>query len=291
MMDNRGQIVVVHPPHQPNALGKALLFHGLVPILVPFFFAYKLITDKPFRASFPTAPMSIYSLVSAATIRSIRNQWYFQNAALLQKLWKLPSARAYIGNLEYQKKVGFCGPATQRCILRSFSMCPDTLPPQKYGDGKPETWCEHITHIAREHSRDDEKVELSTKIVRGDVGYDEFLLTLRDGMANANVRIACNYLRSALFGFEKIRYIPANLIIGMCGGHFSPILGIIENDYEGVGGNKIEDNNPLVAIFDTNHNYNGVYFVPARRLHEAVRSFDFANRSPRTLLLVEKNKT
>jgi len=155
----------------------------------------------------------------------------------------------------------------------------------------PEKLGENLTHIAREHSGDDETVEFSTKIVRGDVGYDEFPLSLREGMANANVRIACNYLRSALFGFERIRYIPANLIITMCGGHLSPILGIIENDNEGVGGNKIEDTNPLVAIFDTNHNYNGVYFVPARRLHEAVRSFDFSNRGPRALLLVEKNKT
>eukprot|EP00579_Thalassiosira_antarctica_P027679 CAMPEP_0202023888 /NCGR_PEP_ID=MMETSP0905-20130828/52881_1 /ASSEMBLY_ACC=CAM_ASM_000554 /TAXON_ID=420261 /ORGANISM="Thalassiosira antarctica, Strain CCMP982" /LENGTH=180 /DNA_ID=CAMNT_0048586371 /DNA_START=51 /DNA_END=593 /DNA_ORIENTATION=- len=175
-------------------------------------------------------------------------------------------------------------------------MCPDTLPPQKSGEIKPKPWCEHITQIAKEHSDDDDnQLELSTKIVRGNVGYDEFLSALREGLANENVRVACNYLRSVLTGFEKIRYFPSNLILAMLGGHFSPILGIIENDdslemREGVEEEETENNNPFVAIFDTNHKYNGAYFVPARRLYEAVRAIDLTDNNHRAIVFVEKKR-
>ena len=219
MMDNnnKGQLVVAHPPPQPTTIRNLLLFYGIVPILVPTFLTYKFVTDKPFRLSFPTTSLSLYYLVSSATIRPISKEWYFQDVALLQKLWRLPSARAYIDKdtelplLEYQIREGYCGSATQRCILRSFGLCPDTLPPQKSGESKPKPWCEHITQIAKEYSDDDDtKLELSTKIVRGNVGYDEFLSALREGLANDNMRIACNYLRSV---FDLV--FSSNFILAM----------------------------------------------------------------------------
>lgn len=297
-MDNQGQeLVIAHPPPQPTTLIQLLVFYGLIPALAPVLITYKFLTVKTFRSSFFATSRNLYSLVSSATIQPIFKQWYFQDASLLQKLWKLSSARAYIDEdtqqplLEYQVQVGYCGSATERCILRSFGLLCDTLPPQENGESKPEPWCEHITQIAKDHS-ENESIGLSTRIFPGSVSYDEFVSTLREGLANKNVRIACNFLRSALTGFEKVRYVPAHLIVAMFGGHFSPILGIIENGPEKVKEERctmsIENDNPLVAIFDTNHKYNGVYFVPAKRLYDAVRAIDVFANTHRAIVLVER---
>jgi hypothetical protein len=142
---------------------------------------------------------------------------------------------------------------------------------------------------------------LSTRIVRpgddendGGVGYDEFVSTLRNGLANKNVRVACNFLRSALMGFEgKLgRYVPSRLIISLFGGHFSPILGIIDGEDDDIRMNGREyDDYPYVAIFDTNHKYNGVYFAPARRLYDAVKTIDVGSKKHRAIIMVEKVQT
>jgi len=290
-MDNKGQLAIAHPPPQPTSLSllNLIVFHGLIPILVPVFVSYKFITDRSFRATFPATTADLFSLVKSATIDPVSRRWYFQDATLLKRLWKLSSARAYIDkvtqqpHLEYQQREGFCGSATQMCTLKSFGIPYEKLPPPKHGESKPEEFAEHIAQIAGEHN-----VELSTTIVRGDVSYKEFLSALRGGLANDNVRIACNYLRSALTGFE--RYYPSFLIVGMYGGHFSPILGIIENDHDGKGSKRKDemDDNPLVGIFDTNHKYNGAYLVPARRLYAAVHAVDVTANKERALVLVEK---
>jgi len=173
------------------------------------------------------------------------------------------------------------------CILKSFGIDAEKLPPQKRGESKPEQFAEHVTEIARESSEG--KVELSATIVRGNMTYEEFLSTLREGLGNDNLRISCNYLRGALTGWE--RYYPTYLIMGMFSGHFSPILGIIENDDEAEGSEKKkQDNNPLVGIFDTNHKYSGAYLVPARELYAAVCAVDVMAKKgrARALVLVEK---
>jgi hypothetical protein len=296
-MDDKGQLVVALPPAQPTALKRFLILYGLVPTLAPIFITYKLLTDKSFRSSFPSTSKNLYSLISSATMQTISKQWYFQDSTLLQKLWKLASAKVYIDKdtqqplLEYQMQEGYCGSATQRCILKSLGYLSETLPPQHRGESKPESWCQHICQMAKDHSNDE--FELSTTIVRGNVSYEDFLMTLREGLANENVRIACNFLRSALTGFEKVRWLPTHLFLAMFGGHFSPILGIIERD-EREGEDEDEkktegnDDNPFVAIWDTNAKYNGAYFVPARRLYEAVKAIDVSANKPRAIVLVEK---
>ncbi|KAL9184665.1 hypothetical protein ACHAXT_012635 [Thalassiosira profunda] len=286
MIDAHGQLVVARPPPQPTTLAQYLGFFVLLPVVAPVFITVKSLTDW----SFARATRSLFSLVRGATARPVSTEWYFQDKQLLQRLWKLPSARAYVDEdtgeplLEYQTKEGYCGSATQRCILRSFGLSNEKLPPQKPEPVNAEPWCGHIAQIARECS--DDKVELSTKIVRGDVSYDEFVSALREGLAKENVRIACNYLRSALTGVD--RYYPTHLLLGMYGGHFSPILGIVEGD----GSENAHEGNeyPFVAIFDTNAKYNGTYLVPARRLYEAVRSIDVMANTHRAILLVEKKK-
>eukprot|EP00401_Gymnodinium_catenatum_P009342 CAMPEP_0117458762 /NCGR_PEP_ID=MMETSP0784-20121206/1109_1 /TAXON_ID=39447 /ORGANISM="" /LENGTH=298 /DNA_ID=CAMNT_0005252313 /DNA_START=26 /DNA_END=919 /DNA_ORIENTATION=+ len=278
------------------------LLYGAVPVVVPAFLVFKFLTDGAFRRSFLPAARGVYAVVSAATAAPITGARYFQHAGLLRRLWGLPSARAYIDEgtgrpvLEFQAREGFCGSATLRCVLKSLGCREDRLPAQRWGKSIPESWCEDIARIAREYAggeKDEDgasAMELTTTIVRGDVDYDEFIEILREGLANPNVRIACNYLRSALTGFEKVRYVPTHMIVAMLGGHFSPILGMLdEEDADDETAAKRGDGCPLVAIFDTSHKYNGVYFVPARRLYEAVKAVDLSNNNNnRAIVLVEK---
>jgi len=277
-----GQLTVAHQPPKNNIIRKTigqLMMYTLVPILAPVFISIKYISDKTFRSTFFTYSTNLYSLVSYATIQPISKEWYYQDTSLLKQLWTKPSAQAYIDNAEYQVKEGYCGSATMLCILRSFRLASDMLPPQKRGETKPEKWCTHIKQIAKET---DDSMNLETTIIKGDVSYDEFVTQLKDGLANGNVRIACNFLRSALMGFEKARYIPTHLILSLLGGHFSPILGIVEHVDEQ------EKKKEYVAIFDTNHKYGGVYFVPMKRLYESVKTVDLGSNKHRAIILVEK---
>ena len=279
-----GQLAVVHQPPKINIIRKTIgqvLMYTLVPILAPVFISFKYISDKTFRSTFVPYSKSLYSLVSASTLQPISKEWYYQDTSLLKQLWTLSSAQVYIDNVEYQIKEGYCGSATMLCILRSFGLSSDMLPPQKRGETKPEKWCTHITQIAKEI---DEKMNLETTIIKGDVSYDEFVTQLKDGLANDNVRIACNFLRSALMGFEKARYIPTHLILSLLGGHFSPILGIVEHISNDEQQSKVE----YLAIFDTNHKYGGVYFVPVKRLYESVKTVDLGSNKHRAIILVEK---
>ena len=219
--------------------------------------------------------------------------------------------------VEYQVREGYCGSATHRCVLRSLGLRSVALPPQCSGESKPESWSERIVKMANDSS--DGKLALSTRIIRcggdgddgddGDeFGYDEFVSALRGGLSNENVRVACNFLRSGLMGFEGrgARYVPAYLLLSLLGGHFSPILGIIDKEDDDareevgdVGEEEEEersdrrdidndDEYPFVAIFDTNHKYGGVYFAPARRLYDAVRTVDVGSNRHRAIVLVEK---
>ncbi|KAL7461475.1 hypothetical protein ACHAXS_001896, partial [Conticribra weissflogii] len=225
-------------------------------------------------------------------------EWYFQNKELLDILWsKVPSAKCYVDDaageprLEYQLSEGYCGSATQRCILRSFGLSPDSIPAQKNGESKPDRWCEHIRKMAKEAT--DGKMELETTIVGGDVEYEKFLEILRETTErHEKCRIAANFLRPALTGFSGFRFLPMNFILGLLGGHFSPVLGLIEREtldqMDSIIKEKIEGDNPLVAIWDTNHKYGGAYFVPARRLYQSVHALDLSSNKNRALIVAEK---
>jgi hypothetical protein len=236
-------------------------------------------TDSFFRRTLG----SVYSLVSNATSDPVSKAWYFQDKDLLTKLWEMDSAKAYLDEqgepqLEYQLREGYCGSATQRCVLKSLGY--KNIRAQKGGESKPQIWCEHVIEVARESMHGGEsKDELETTIVEG-VSYEEFLKTIRDGLANKDCRIACNFLRPALMGFMGWRIFPMNFLLGLMGGHFSPILGVLD-DVPNV-------DSPLVAIWDTNHKYNGAYFVPAKRLYEAVHAVDLSAHKHRALILVTK---
>uniref|UniRef100_A0A7S4R595 Glutathione gamma-glutamylcysteinyltransferase n=1 Tax=Ditylum brightwellii TaxID=49249 RepID=A0A7S4R595_9STRA len=287
MIDNKGQLVVALPQHQPKSFLYYILIYVIIPIAAPILITYKMITDK----SYLSTTASLYSLVANATKNPCSTQWYFQNVTLLRKLWELPSAKAYIDKetneplVEYQIQEGYCGSATQRCILKSLGCSSVIIPQQKRGESKPDIWCEHICQIGQQL-----KMEVTTKIVRGDVTYEEFLSTLKRGLESKNCRIGCNFLRSALTGFEGNNSFwwlsPSFILTKVYAGHFSPVLGIVEQD-----GKEGEGKNPFVAIWDTNHKYNGAYFVPARRLYDAVSAVDVLSNLHRAIILVEKKET
>ena len=178
--------------------------------------------------------------------------------------------------LEYQLREGYCGSATQRCVLKSLGYT--DVKEQHHGESKPQPWVEHATEMARESSHG-ESYELETQIVEGGVSYEEFLKTIRDGLANKDCRIACNFLRPALTGFSGWRIFPMNFMLGIFGGHFSPILGVLDVP---------EVDSPLVAVWDTNHKYNGAYFVTAKTLYSAVHAVDLSAHKHRALILVTK---
>mmetsp|Transcript_17259 Transcript_17259/g.31268 ORF Transcript_17259/g.31268 Transcript_17259/m.31268 type:complete len:84 (+) Transcript_17259:318-569(+) len=74
-------------------------------------------------------------------------------------------------------------------------------------------------------------------------------------------------------GFGYPVWLPSNILLAFVGGHFSPVLGYLE-----------EEN--LVAIFDTNHKY-GFYLCDAKRLFDAVNTVDVTNGSKRGLIIMD----
>jgi hypothetical protein len=334
-----------------------VLYYGVIPLIAPLFVTYKFITDKSYRVT----TCNLYSLVSTATAtntyiggtnddgandvtkndggnnnnKSVMNGWYFQNVTLLKKLWTLKSAQAYIGNnnnnnnnniLEYQIREGYCGSATQRCILKSFGYTSTSIIgiEQIGGESKPELWCEHVklmtssiataSNVTNSASNNNSTTDnnnateqvvvdsgndeyyIETTIVYGsNVTYSQFKTILQTALSNPNVRIACNYLRSALTGFELDglwKYHPLLILLKLYGGHFSPILGMLDatnrsdddhqsgdeekkkeedgNEDEGEGAD--DNDGPFVAIWDTNARYGGDTLYPVvvymRRYHQ-----------------------
>ena len=146
-------------------------------------------------------------------------------------------------------------------------------------DSSPEKFCESMQKAANYGER---KELLKTEIVWGDVSYMEFVNVIRKTLDNPDFRLAVNYLRGPLFGFRRPKWMPLHIMFGMLIGHFSPIVGVLERD-EAM-------NDPLVAIFDVNHNYGGAYLVPATILYESVRAMDVFSMKRRALILAEVKK-
>jgi hypothetical protein len=134
--------------------------------------------------------------------------------------------------------------------------------------------------------------KIETEIVRGDCSYDVFLQTIRR-VHNDNERVVLNFLRPALFGLQRpFWWLPTHLMFGLFGGHFSPIIGVLEQNHSTdtttttTTTTSTNDNNPLVAVFDVNHKYGGAYFVPARRLYQSVQAKDAMSGQSRALVVL-----
>lgn len=264
-LDSDGLPVLPPAPLQTlkDVLMKWYFRYLFLPVMGPVFIGGFWLTNKNVRKTFFSSFRTLYRIGYAKTSD-------FQSTPQLQKLWKTPSAQVYIQTsaLMWQKREGYCGRATIRCILKSFGC--DPLPPEAHGESKPDKFCSHL--------KDYSPIPLQTEIVPGDVDFPTFVKTLRR-MKDGKVRIAINYLRTALFGFQFPWFFPTNFIIGMFGGHFSPVVGILDEESE----------DPLVGVFDVNHKYGGAYVIPASRLHASVATLDATAGKPRAVIVITEH--
>ena len=220
----------------------------------------------------------LFCLVNTVDRDPISSHSYFQDPSLLKKIYQTKSAQHYIRNgaLIYQKSEGFCGSATKQCVLKSYDSFPiELIQDQTAVPSTPEKWCASLHELVQGHTADHD-IQLSTKIIPGE-SYEDFLKTLRRLNAEPNTRIAMNYLRPALVGFQWPKYVPINLILGLLGGHFSPIIGFLEAE-------------ELVAVFDVNHKYGGTYLVSAAQLYKSVQAKDIMTGKCRGLVVLELQK-
>jgi len=223
----------------------------------------------------------LFWAVKDAAIDPVNRMPYYQDRDLLSKVYRLPSAKHYIQRnaLEWQKQEGYCAPATLRCVLKSFDCYPlDMLPPQVSGPSHPEKWCSAIKELA--DKKHEAMPSFHTEITSGDEPYESFLASLRK-VNDDKYRVVVNFLRPVLFGFKNPWWHPTHLVFGLFGGHFSPVIGILETKEYG-------SDNPLVAIFDVNHSYGGTYLVPAKRLYQSVRAKDIATHNSRAVVILSQ---
>lgn len=279
--------IALHPDISKLSFGDWLVRNFVIYVVIPVMIPCKVITSI-----FITKKMSYADIVQAYRIvnKAHNDPGLLKDTIYINRLWDLPSARPYIEQnaLEYQRREGYCGQATLRCVLKSFEKFPKSLVPgEKLGASNPTKFASEMNDLLRQrcdHGNSSCSIDcpyVCARVVR-EKSYEKFIEQLRMGLRDSqNTRIVINFLRPALIGFMKPRIIPAHIIYGMVGGHFSPVVGILEEDNEG---NKLED--PLVGLFDVNHKY-GTYLVPARRLYDAVITKDVFTQQSRALIFVE----
>lgn len=193
------------------------------------------------------------------------------------------------------------------------------IPEQKRGDSDPERFCRHIeelpelaTAVQGEEKEEGEErqqggsrkanrenagnsVVIRTRTFRPsadegeeDASYEKFLSFISNGLKDdKRSRVVINYLRPALFGFPKPWWVPFHFLLGIFAGHFSPVIGLVDNGTDSSDTPKQRQwESPLIAIFDVNHKYGGTYLVPARRLFQAVKAKDVVTRRSRAVIVV-----
>jgi hypothetical protein len=297
------------PPMTPSLTSRVTIFFVKY---VVFFFAWPVVmiafsVNGTKRLSF-SVQQDLFRTINYAQqhpINSKEDKRRYQDPQLLSRVYQLPSAQPYLqrGALEWQPREGFCSGTTVRCILKSFSSIPTPLVPSVMtSSGGPRTAedvCKAFETIGREETLgNNNNIHLETHLLRPDdqtLSYESFLKELQANLQDPNTRVAINYLRSALFGWSLPWYwwpvAPVSLILGLFGGHFSFILGILPPPSLSSSNNTKNDNNddddePLVAIFDVNHKYGGTYLVPAKRLYHAVKAQDATTKLSRALICV-----
>ena len=211
--------------------------------------------------------LELFHLVWNASLVPISELSNFKDETLLSAVWKDSPYREVA---EYQLVEGFCGSATLKNVVASFGNVPqEKIPSQKYGAMFPKKFCDNLEAL---------KLGAKSEIIRGDASFEDFRKALKKSNAE-NYRVVVNFLRPALFGFSGWRclwFLPWNLMFGLFGGHFSPIVGYLEQ-------------HDVVAIFDLNAAY-GFYLCPTRNLYEAVKAKDLMGGQPRALITIEIDK-
>eukprot|EP01126_Amoeba_proteus_P033589 TRINITY_DN3303_c0_g1_i1.p1 TRINITY_DN3303_c0_g1~~TRINITY_DN3303_c0_g1_i1.p1 ORF type:complete len:244 (-),score=22.95 TRINITY_DN3303_c0_g1_i1:150-881(-) len=232
---------------------RIILFNVVCVFFLPYFL-YKYITDsRPFRDIF-----------SKGKSPSIKLSQEYQEQALLDRVWSTSSGEFYRTAVEYQPREGLCGITTIRCVLKSvpgFSV--EQLPPVKGGSMTAETFASKLDSISAGKT--------TSTVVLGSEGYEKFISTLKK-LNDPKFRVSVNFLRSSLFGLKPF-WVPTNLLLNFCGGHFSPIIAYLE-----------EQN--LAAVYDVNASFS-LYLVDAERLFQSVNTVDIMSGQTRALILTE----
>jgi hypothetical protein len=214
-------------------------------------------------------PLDILEILKKALCTSIKFESTYQDPVLIQKVLDSVVAKAYIkGGLEYQLREGYCSSATIRCMLKSIpALSVESVPLVEGGSSIPSIVRGKIDSAAKGLTR--------STVVYGSEGYNIFQSQLRK-VNSARYRVCVNFLRSPMFGVLTPSWAPFHWLLVLFGGHFSPVIAYLEEE-------------DLVAIFDVNHTYNGIYLVRSQRLFDAINTPDLSvgKRTVRGLIVTE----
>lgn len=189
---------------------------------------------------------------------SIKDAREYQDPALLEKAWALPVAAVYRSNIDFQRNVSFCGPASIANVLRSLHQPGDQATVLE-GTGISTVMgylpggvtLDQMAKIANQ------KAGRKVTVLR-DLDLSGFREHLRL-VNNMSRRYVVNFTRGPLFGTG--------------GGHHSPIAGYLVDE-------------DLVLVLDVNEKY-GPWLVRSERLYEAMNTLDRGTRKTRGMLLIE----
>eukprot|EP00979_Chaetoceros_neogracilis_P007785 scaffold1674_cov284-Chaetoceros_neogracile.AAC.3 len=281
-LDEYGIPIVQVPIVQSTVKYRAAMFcliHIVFPIVLPLVLVKAALKNSILHTL--TTLKELCRIVTRTHRGSVLSLPQNKDKDLIGKLWKQPSAYHYIENdaLEYQQMEGYCGRSTLRNILKSFPSFPkDLIPKPSGGATNPKKWSKVIHDLADE--RYCKMPPIKTKVISGDLCYEKFMKAIIDSLKDPSCRIALNFLRPALVGFRSPIYIPAFFMLSLVSGHFSPILGMFEEDKE-------EGRECMIGVFDVNHKFGGAYLVPSRMLYESVKAQDLTTGRSRALVILK----
>ncbi|CAK4077753.1 unnamed protein product [Aphanomyces euteiches] len=258
-------LTYVEPPHHSTRLPAFVKCLLVIPTII--FALYMFVVSLVLG---PLILLGLYlfkrdvvtSALTPASLESIEKNPRYRDAALLERVWKHPVGQQYLsGSLEFQFREGYCAPTTLRNVLKSIPTIPsDKIPSAKAGPSTASQYQVKIDAIGYTKST----------IVYGSEGYAAFLEAIKLAN-NPQYRVALNFLHAALFGMGGPKYLPHVALGAILGGHFSNIVGYLEDV-------------DMVAVFDVNEDF-GPYLVDSKRLYSAVRASDVQSGRTRALIV------
>lgn len=193
-----------------------------------------------------------------ADVTSIETDATYQDPALLDEAWALPSAARYADDVAFQTNGSRCGPASVANILGSLGDEDDTEDEVLDGTGYcwtgyciPGLTLDEVADMARQNT------DAEVTVLR-----DFTLETFREHLRASNDpsrRYLVNFHRGPLFARGH--------------GHHSPIAGYLEEQ-------------DLVLVVDVNEEYRP-WLVPSARLFEALDTVDSSTGEKRGLIRIE----
>jgi hypothetical protein len=189
-------------------------------------------------------------------VTSIRTLATYQDRALLERAWALPTARTFHHRVVWQSNGSTCGPTSAANVLRSFG---ERATERSVVDGTGLCWTgmcmggltiDQLARVIRHASH-------HRVTVLRDLTIDQLRTHLRRSN-DPTVRYIVNFHRGPLFSDG--------------GGHFSPVAGYLED-------------RDLAFILDVNESYRP-WLVPVDRLFAAIDTIDSDGGKKRGLLLL-----